>query len=121
MSGIGWFDQPRGLSAAHLAGAASFGLAVGFVSAVGLGRDPVSQPEIRDLYVIPRPSVAFPERLKFGPYWCQGQCEGHQAGWDWGLKNAVKSRSDCENGTSTSFGEGCLFYLQVRGFEKDAW
>jgi len=121
MSVIGWFDKPRGLSVAHLAASALFGLAVGFVCAVGLSRDPVSRLEIRDLYVIPRPNLAFPDRLNFGPYVCEEYCEGHLAGWDWGLKNDVKSRGDCEYGTSTSFQEGCLFYLQVRGLEKDEW
>jgi len=121
MSNIGWFDRPRDLAVSHLLGAAALGLCVGFVIAVNMGPDPVSSGEIRDLTVVPRSSVAFPDRLKFGPYFCEGDCAGHSAGWDWGRAKRAKSTDDCSGSGSTSFHEGCLFYVQVRGYEEDEW
>jgi len=121
MSISGWFDRPRDFAISHLAAALAFGLAVGFVIAVKLGNDPVSAAEIRHLAVVPRQSVAFRGDTFFGPYLCTDDCQGHAAGWDWGRAQKARSTEDCQGSGSTSFFEGCMFYVQVRGFEEDKW
>ena len=56
----------------------------------------------------------------FGPFTCEGDCSGHAAGWEWAVRHRAKSADDCYGrGDSTSFLEGCIFYVQVMGLEED--
>jgi len=45
----------------------------------------------------------------FYGYECIGDCDGHQAGWDWAEKKGIYNASDC-GGKSVSFIEGCRAY-----------
>lgn len=41
---------------------------------------------------------------------CNGDCSGHQAGYEWAQENSISSDSDCD-GNSNSFNEGCVNYV----------
>ena len=41
---------------------------------------------------------------------CNGDCSGHQAGYEWAEENGISSDSDC-NGNSDSFNEGCANFV----------
>lgn len=121
MSVIGWIDRPRNLAVSHLAGAFAIGAVVGATILAGLAADPVSHAEAKHLTVVPRPNLAFPERIMFGPYFCEDDCSGHVAGWEWARDHRAKSTEQCSGSGSTSFLEGCRFYVQVLGYEEDEW
>lgn len=42
---------------------------------------------------------------------CIGDCEGHQAGYEWAERNNITSESDCD-GNSNSFNEGCTNFVE---------
>ena len=42
---------------------------------------------------------------------CNGDCSGHQAGYEWAEENSISSESDCD-GNSDSFNEGCVNYVE---------
>lgn len=42
---------------------------------------------------------------------CNGDCSGHQAGYEWAEENSISSESDCV-GNSDSFNEGCVNYVE---------
>lgn len=119
MSDGNWFDKPRNLAVSHLAGAVCSGFFLGLLAWASLGTEPVSQAEIKHMSVVPRRNLAFPDRLMFGPFFCEDDCSGHTSGWDWGRANHAKSTEDCSGRGSTSFLEGCVYYVQVRGYEDD--
>ncbi|WP_273793187.1 hypothetical protein [Brucella anthropi] len=50
-------------------------------------------------------------RKTFGPYTCKDDCSGHQAGYNWAKKKAVRDDAQCRS-NSQSFTEGCLYYTQ---------
>ena len=70
---------------------------------------------VRDLRPVPRASLAFPDRLVVGPYWCDTDCSGHIAGWDWAVANRADEVGDCEGSRSNSFYEGCHLFLEAMG------
>lgn len=119
MPDVMWFDKPRGYALSHIVGAVAAGLIAGLLLAADRGPGPISDAEVRYLSVLPQPSVAFADRLKFGPFLCEQDCAGHQAGWDWRRQHDTRTVDDCSGQGSTSFLEGCMFYLQVRGYERD--
>lgn len=119
MPDAGWFDRPRGFAISHLAGVAALGLIAGLLLAGANGTAPISNAEITDLAVVTRQNMASPDKVMFGPYVCGDSCEGHAAGWTWAQKHRPRSVGDCSGSRSTSFLEGCMFYLQVRGYERD--
>lgn len=106
-------------SAMHvLGGFAGGALLAGLALAFAL-RDPVSWEEMRDLEPVPRESLARPGTFFFGPYPCVEFCEGHLAGWIWARERRVRNLDDCSGHGSTSFGEGCSYYLEVWGSIDD--
>lgn len=50
-------------------------------------------------------------RKTFGPYTCKDDCSGHQAGYNWAKKKAVRDSAQCKS-NSQSFTEGCLYYAR---------
>ncbi len=88
-----------------------------FVSALAFS-DRSLKPDfetVRDLRPVPRASIAFPDRLMVGPYWCDADCSGHIAGWDWAVANRADDVSDCQGSRSNSFYEGCHLFLEASG------
>jgi hypothetical protein len=47
----------------------------------------------------------------FDGYQCQGDCSGHQAGFDWAEQNQITDDSSCST-PSNSFNEGCTSYIE---------
>lgn len=46
----------------------------------------------------------------FDGYQCEGDCSGHQAGYDWAEQSDVDDESSCST-PSASFNEGCQSYI----------
>lgn len=47
----------------------------------------------------------------FYGYECEGDCEGHEAGFDWAKENNIQYSTDC-TGNSDSFVEGCEAWIE---------
>lgn len=47
----------------------------------------------------------------FDGYPCQGDCSGHQAGFDWADQNQITDDSSCST-PSDCFNEGCASYVE---------
>lgn len=105
----------------HLAGALALGAAIGFCTGVFSQADPPTRDEMRGLEARPRESMAFPGRWYVGPYECADDCSGHLAGFAYARDSGAKSAADCRSEASTSFAEGCWYYLQVAGRLPDEW
>jgi hypothetical protein len=110
----------RKVSISYLVGAGAAGLAVGIVSAVLLMDSAPTRSEMDSLQVLPKfhdwsGSVSLASYTSFGPYRCEDDCSGHDAGWTWAQQKRVSRPTQCEGSGSNSFMEGCLYYLEVRG------
>ena len=55
----------------------------------------------------------------FGGYYCEGDCSGQAAGYDWAEEH--NELSGCPGGKSMSFQEGCQAYSDnpLRGSDQD--
>ncbi|MCA9361200.1 hypothetical protein KC845_01435 [Candidatus Kaiserbacteria bacterium] len=47
----------------------------------------------------------------FHGYNCTKDCSGHEAGYNWAMKNNIMWKSECPN-TSKSFNEGCKAWVE---------
>ncbi|MGG7554976.1 MULTISPECIES: hypothetical protein [Pseudomonas] len=47
----------------------------------------------------------------FDGYQCQGDCSGHQAGYNWAEQNDIDDENSCST-PSQSFNEGCQSYVE---------
>ncbi|MCM2460683.1 hypothetical protein HGO40_09310 [Pseudomonas sp. CG7] len=47
----------------------------------------------------------------FDGYQCQGDCSGHQAGYDWAEQNDIDDEDSCDT-PSQSFNEGCQSFVE---------
>ena len=59
--------------------------------------------------------------VTFGDRECVDDCSGHAAGYDWAEKHGISDPSDCPQGNSDSFHEGCIVRTEdpMRGSEED--
>jgi hypothetical protein len=48
----------------------------------------------------------------FGGFTCTVDCSGHAAGYRWAEEKGIQDESDCPQGNSQSFHEGCVAYTQ---------
>jgi hypothetical protein len=57
----------------------------------------------------------------FGDFDCTEDCSGHAAGYSWAEKHSIDDESDCPQGNSQSFHEGCIAYSRdpSRGADED--
>ena len=111
----------------HLLGALAGGFAMGFVVASLTARGAPSREEMRSLIVASQfhdwsGAVGLRSYWSFGPYRCEDDCSGHAAGWEWAKRRGLNHAEGCdgEGNGSTSFYEGCLYYLEVRGVRRPA-
>jgi hypothetical protein len=56
----------------------------------------------------------------FGGFDCTVDCSGHSAGYKWAEKKGIDDETDCPDGNSQSFHEGCVAYTQDNARDPDA-
>lgn len=61
------------------------------------------------------------QSAEFGGYECTDDCSGHVAGYHWAEAHNITDATDCPDGNSQSFHEGCLAYVDDpnRGADED--
>jgi hypothetical protein len=114
-----WFDRDRGFAISHLAAAFASGALLAFSILVYAFPSAPSRPEMQSLVVEPEyrdwSGSSLESYWRFGPYRCQDDCSGHDAGWRWAQARMISSKEQCEGAGSISFYEGCSYFVQVRG------
>jgi hypothetical protein len=57
----------------------------------------------------------------FGGFDCTVDCSGHAAGYNWAERHSIDDETDCPNGNSLSFHQGCVAFTQdpTRGADED--
>jgi hypothetical protein len=65
--------------------------------------------------------IACAQNRTFGDFDCTDDCSGHAAGYRWAEKHSIDDESDCPEGNSQSFHEGCIAYTRdsSRGADED--
>lgn len=56
----------------------------------------------------------------FRGYECQGDCEGHEAGFQWAEENDIRDEAEC-GGNSESFREGCVAWTEDNAPAEDPY
>jgi len=56
--------------------------------------------------------VARGQDRTFGDFDCTQDCSGHSAGYGWADKHGIDDESECPDGNSQSFHEGCVAYTR---------
>ena len=66
-------------------------------------------------------TIAQAQDRTFGDFDCTDDCSGHAAGYNWADKHSIDNESDCPDGNSQSFHEGCVAHARVpfRGADED--
>jgi hypothetical protein len=59
------------------------------------------------------------QQRTFGGYFCKQECDLHAAGYEWAKVRGIDDKSLCVYGSSRSFVEGCLAYIQNPARDAD--